>query len=133
MDRKQYVSVNGASSETANVLSGVPQGTVLGPILFVMYINDLLDGVNAGGVLFADDTKIFSCINDKKDASSLQSDIETLERWTNMWLMKFHPKKCHVLTLGKFEDIDNAHQYQVCNNLIEHESFEKDLGIVIDE
>ena len=131
--RKQYVTVNGVSSDSANVLSGVPQGTVLGPILFVMYINDLLDDIKAGGLLYADDTKIFSCIKEKNDAFHLQTDIDTLERWTNMWLMKFHPKKCHVLTLGKFTDIRYAHEYKVCNNVIEHVSFEKDLGIVIDE
>ena len=77
-------------------------------------------------------TKIFSCIKEK-DAIRLQTDIDTLERWTSMWLMKFHPNKCHVLTLGKFTDIRYAHEYKVCNNVIEHVSSERDLGIVIDE
>ena len=131
--RKQFVSVNRALSEYAEVLSGVPQGTVLGPILFVIYINDLLDQVNSDGVLYADDTKIFKTITCKEDAYSLQSDIDKLEAWTKIWLMKFHPGKCHALTLGKFENIKYAHNYKVCGQDIEHVSVEKDLGIHIDE
>ena len=133
LNRKQYVSVNGVSSKVESVLSGVPQGTVLGPILFVMYINDLLDGIKSDGVLYADDTKIFSTIMGKKEAMELQSDIENLERWAEDWLMNFHPGKCHVLTLGRFEDIKYAHQYKVNNQDIEHVELEKDLGILIDE
>ena len=60
----------------ANVLSGVPQGTVLGPILFILYINDFLDEINSEGVLFADETKIFNCILNKEYAHKLQSDID---------------------------------------------------------
>ena len=72
LERKQYVSVENVSSEMANVLSGVLQGTVLGPVLFIIYINDLLDEINSEGVLFADDTKIFNCILYKEDAHKLQ-------------------------------------------------------------
>ena len=133
LGRKQFVSVNGVSYDIAEVLSGVPQGTVLGPILFVMYINDLLDQVESDGVLYADDTKIFKTIMSKEDAYSLQSDIDKLEEWSTLWLMKFHPGKCHVLTLGKFSDIQYAHNYKVCGNSIEHVSVEKDLGVHIDE
>ena len=99
MNKKQYVSVDGVSSDVADVLSGVPQGTVLGPILFVIYINDLLDGIKSDGVLYADDTKIFNTITSKNDAVDLQSDITKLEKWADEWMMKFHPGKCHVLTL----------------------------------
>ena len=77
--------------------------------------------------------KISVALKEKDDAFRLQTDIDTLERWTSMWLMKFHPNKCHVLTLGKFTDIRYAHEYKVCNNVIEHVSSERDLGIVIDE
>lgn len=133
LNRKQYVSVDGVSSDVADVLSGVPQGTVLGPILFVIYINDLLDGIKSDGVLYADDTKIFNTITSKNDAVDLQSDITKLEKWADEWMMKFHPGKCHVLTLGKFEDIKHAHQYKVTNHDIEHVDVEKDLGIIIDE
>ena len=133
LQRKQYVSVNGVKSKTENVLSGVPQGTVLGPILFVMYINDLLDGIVADGLLYADDTKLFKHIMNENDALCLQTDIEKLENWAKLWLMNFHPGKCHTLTIGKFENIRHAHQYKVCNQNIEHIDVEKDIGVQIDE
>ena len=104
---------------------------MLGSILFVMYINDLLDGTESDGVLYADDTKIFRCIMNKSDAYRLQSDIDKLEIWSIKWLMNFHPGKCHALTLGKFENIQYAHRYKVCNQDIEHAIVEKDLEVHI--
>ena len=92
-----------------------------------------MDGIKSDGVLYADDTKIFNTITSKNDAVDLQSDITKLEKWADEWMMKFHPGKCHVLTLGKFEDIKHAHQYKVTNHDIEHVDVEKDLGIIIDE
>ena len=56
-----------------------------------------------------------------------------MEKWSDTWLLKFNAEKCHVLTLGKFEDIVHAHQYTICNNELEHVSSEKDLGVTIDE
>ena len=89
--------------------STVPQGTVLGPILFIIYINDLLTEVDSNGLLYADDTKIFRSIVTKEDAIKLQGDIDKLERWAKKWLMNFHPQKCHVLSLGKFANIPFAY------------------------
>ena len=131
--RKQFVAVDNVSSEVSSVTSGVPQGTVLGPILFVIYINDLLENVKSDGLLYADDTKIFRCILTKEDAKKLQDDIDTLEAWSKIWLMNFHPGKCHVLTLGKFEAIQLAYKYTICGEEIEHVASEKDLGVTIDE
>ena len=110
----------------------VPQGTVLRPILFIIYINYLLAEVNFNGLLYADDTKIFRSIVTKEDAIKLQGDIDKLERWAKKWLMNFHPQKCHVLTLGKFTNIPFAYRYSVCGQEIEHVFVEKDLGIHID-
>ena len=71
---------------------GIPQGSVLGPILFVIYINDLPEVVECGTYLFADDTKILRQITTKKDALQLQSDINLLEQWSQKWRLTFHPK-----------------------------------------
>ena len=80
-------------SDPATVLSGILQGSVLGPILFVIYINDLPEVVTCGTYLFADDTKISRQITTKEDALQLQSDINSLEKWSQKWLLTFHPKE----------------------------------------
>ena len=87
---KDYL-VNREKSHTAPVISGIPQGTCLGPLLFVIYINDLLDEVDSDGFLFADDTKIFRKIVSVDDAKMLQLDVRKLENWSKEWLLKFHP------------------------------------------
>ena len=76
----------------------IPQGSVLGPTLFVIYIDDLPANINSEGLLFADDTKSFQQIKSREDALTLQSDISILEQWSKNWLRNFHPDKCHVLT-----------------------------------
>lgn len=98
--RSQVVKVNGEESFPESVMSGIPQGSVLGPILFVIYINDLPDVVKSKIYLFADDTKLLSKIQSKDDSLYLQEDINALGKWSNDWLLKFNLDKCHVLTLG---------------------------------
>jgi len=119
-------------SELAKVLSGIPQGSVLGPILFVIYINDLPDITNSTTYLFADDTKIINEIRSVRDALLLQDDIKILVERSNKWLLKFHPDKCRVLTLGKHQNIVHAHNYLLNNQELEHVFEEKDLGVLID-
>ena len=132
LGRSQYVSVNGEKSSPGYVLSGIPQGTVLGPLLFVLYINDILDNVKCDGFLFADDTKIFKAITCKEEALHLQSDIDTMKKWSDVWGMEFNRDKCHVLTLGNFDNIRYTHRYKIDTVEIEHVSEEKDLGVLID-
>ena len=131
-NRSQIVSVNGESSETGNVISGVPQGSVLGPLLFVIYINDILDSISTDGMLFADDTKIFRQICCREDALDLQSDLNKLQEWVDTWLLRFNIDKCHVLTLGKFENIMHTHRYTLGGKELEHVFEEKDLGVYVD-
>ena len=131
-DRSQMVVVNGEKSSAGNVISGIPQGTVLGPLLFVIYINDILDNIDSEGLLFADDAKIYRKITCRDDAKILQDDIQKLEAWSDLWLLKFHPDKCHLLTLGKFENIMHCHRYKVSEKEIEHIFEEKDLGVLMD-
>ena len=76
--RTQTVTVRGASSHVADVVSGVPQGSVLGPILFIIYINDLPDHVSCNIQMFADDTKINNSISGEGDVENIQEDLENL-------------------------------------------------------
>ena len=131
-DRRQIVKVNGVKSDEASVLSGIPQGSVLGPILFIIYINDLPEVVNSDTYLFADDTKILRHVANQEDALQLQLDINSLELWSRKWLLKFHPRKCHVLTLGKFHNITYTHRYTLHQQELEHVFEQKDLGVTLD-
>ena len=124
--------VNGELSKLMPVISGIPQGNVLGPLLFVIYINDLPDVVSSSVLLFADDTKIFRQVATKDDALELQKDIDALSKWSEAWLLKFNTKKCHVLTMGKFSNIRYTHRYTLDNAELEHVFEEKDLGVIMD-
>ena len=99
--RSQSVVVDGYNSPDAPVLSGVPQGTVLGPLLFLLYINDLGENCTSRMRLFADDTLIYSTIESYDDAAKLQSDLTALQEWAQKWQMKFNPSKCHVLRISR--------------------------------
>ena len=79
----------------------MPQGSVLGPILFIIYINDLNFGIRNWILKFADDTKIFSRINNSLDSERLQSDLLQLTRWSEEWQMLFNVNKCKVMHIGK--------------------------------
>ena len=98
----------------------------------MIYINDLLDILSSDGFLFADDTKILREILRKEDSLALQSDINKLEEWTKKWLLKFNTSKCHVLTLGKLENIRYVYRYSIAGEELEHVFSEKDLGVIID-
>ena len=82
--RKQRVILDNAISESVGVLSGVPQGSILGPLLFVLFINDIYENINKDSniALFADDTKIWRDINSESDCETLQNDINTLSIWS---------------------------------------------------
>ena len=131
--RTQVVLVNGTHSLPADVVSGILQGTVLGSLLFIIYINDILTNVECDGYLFADDTKIFREISTLNDSITLQKDIHSLESWTKRWLLGFNRDKCHILTLGKFVNITHTHRYTVAGYEIEHVFEEKDLGVIFNE
>jgi hypothetical protein len=89
-NRGQQVILDGAKSNSAPVSSVVPQGTVLGPLLFLVYINDLLSNVNAIDILFADDCLLYRTIKTTDDAVSLQNKLDTLQQWEKDWLMSFN-------------------------------------------
>ena len=92
-DRQQAVSVNGTHSSWVDVTSGVPQGSVLGPALFLLYINDINDHIKSKIKLFADDSIVYREIWSPEDHNILQQDLDTLAEWSKTWLMHFNVKK----------------------------------------
>jgi len=82
------------------MLSGVPQGSVLGPILFLLYDNDLPNWITCSMRMFADDTKIWNIIKSDSDCSDPQMDIDVLVHWSNKWLLHFNTDECKVISLG---------------------------------
>ena len=101
-DREQTVVLEGMSSDAKPVTSSVPQGTVLGPILFLICINDLPNLVNSSTIrLFADDCLIYQEIHSQQDTEDLQTDLDALQTWERRWLMSFHPQKCQLLLITR--------------------------------
>ena len=127
-NRKQRVVINGASSPWLSVKSGVPQGSVLGPVLFLIYVNDLDDGLTCKVSKFADDTKISSKVITTQEKEALQSDLDQLTSWANKWQMKFNLSKCKVLHIGSNND---QVQYEMNGHILESVNKEKDLGVTI--
>ena len=129
-NRTQQVIVQGEESSWKPVTSGIPQGSVLGPILFVIFINDLPDCVTSDAYLFADDTKIFRVIANEEDRGELQKDLDRLDEWSKDWLLKFHPQKCKFMTIGK----DNLNiKYMLKDQKLQKVKEEKDIGVIIDD
>ena len=127
-ERKQRVVINGNSSDWRDVISGVPQGSVLGPILFIIYVNDIDDGLNSKISKFADDTKIASKVTTTDDRDNLQNDLDRLANWAHKWQMKFNVEKCKVLHIGSNNDHVN---YSMNGAELSKVDQEKDLGVLI--
>ena len=99
--RAQQVRIDGCTSDTLPVVSGVPQGSVLGPCLFLAYINDLPDSVKSKVRLFADDTIMYLTVKSTTYANILQNDLHALEQWEQDWSMEFNSDKCEVLRITR--------------------------------
>jgi ribonucleases P/MRP protein subunit RPP40 len=128
--RSQRVVCKGEHSDWAPVLSGVPQGSVIGPLLFLIYINDLPDKVRATVRLFADDTIMYMTLTCPQDATSLQEDLNRLAVWEEKWQMKFHPKKCSVLRITRSQS-PQIHNYLLHGHILKTETDSKYLGVTI--
>ena len=132
-ERTQCVSVNGYKSNWRNVRSGIPQGSVLGALLFVIFINDLPENIKSHIFLFADDAKFFREVSDEKDATIIQEDLETLDKWSNKWLLKFHPDKCVNLRISTNKNNGpEKYKYTLANKELKDVDNVKDLGIIVD-
>ena len=127
------MSLNGAKSAWADVTSGIPLGSVLGPIRFIVYINDLPKVVSSLVMMFANDTKVFSPIYQEEDCQKLQEDLNHLCDWSTKWLLQFNVSKCGMIHYSKG---DASHTYTMRDGdstrdlrIIEEE---KDLGVLFD-
>ena len=137
--RKQRVILDNVISESVDVLSGVPQGSILGPLLFVLFINDIYENINKDSniALFADDTKIWCDINSELDCETLQNDINTLSIWSRNNKMSFHPDKCKALSIydcrPDFVKVlpFGLRYYYINGNIIEFCENERDLGVIV--
>lgn len=128
--RRQRVSIEGEYSEWAWVTSGVPQGSVLGPLLFLVYINDLEENLISKLAKFADDSKLKKTVDSNQEIGELTQDLKNLEKWADTWQMNFNIDKCAVIHLGK-----NNPNYDYClyNTTLRSTDMERDLGVLIDK
>ena len=129
--RYQRVTIDGAHSEWCSVISGVPQGSVLGPLLFIIYINDLSENINCNIKQYADDTKLYTTVRDNDDLLQFQHDLDTIAEWSNIWQLSFSFSKCKHLQVGKIFSVDyNLMDYQNdVRKTISHVDNEQDLGV----
>ena len=127
--RLQRVTLNNVYSEWSNVISGVPQGSVLGLILFLLYINDIPTVVDSHPLLFADDIKLYRRIQSENDIIQLQKDINNLLNWSNTWLLNFNMPKCKVLRIGTSNLPQN---YTLNGTPLDNVQDMRDLGVTID-
>ena len=128
-NRTQQVVVNGTRSSTANVLSGIPQGTVLGPVLFIVFINDLPSILSNPCKLYADDAKVWATVASNHDSSLLQQDLDRLQEWSDAWLLRFNVSKCKVMHLGQQT---SPEEYRIGGTTLASTNLEKDLGVWVD-
>lgn len=126
--RKQFTIVNNSSSPSSYVSSGVPQGSVLGPLLFLIYINDLPTNISSHIRIFADDCMLYRPINCPNDHSILQDDLNTISNWCSTWLMRLNTNKCKVVSFGRKQVISNFTYHMQCDRLSTATSY-KYLGI----
>ena len=136
-NRQQRVILNGQSSSRLDINAGVPQGSVLGPLLFLIYINDLSDNLISVSKLFADDTSIFSTVLDiNKSSEDLNKDLNTIKEWAFQWKMSFNPDPNKQATEVIFSRKKNPflHPTLFFNRLpVASEQSQKHLGLTLDK
>ncbi|XP_072032799.1 uncharacterized protein [Amphiura filiformis] len=130
-NRTQRVACEGNFSSPKEVLSGVPQGTVLGPLLFLTYINDLPDMLSNQVRLFADDCLVYSTVSNERDMDSLQADLKSLETWQETWKMSFNPSKCTVMEISLKRNPPHR-DYIFCGQVLQQPNSNPYLGVQLD-
>ena len=134
LGRRQRVVVNGNYSSWAPVNSAIPQGSVMGPLLFICYVNGMPEVVHSAIRMFPNGTEIFSLVNDKEDRNKLQLDLERLQCWAGKRQLRFNATKCKVRHLGN-SNLKYDYQMEESGTLVKLESSdcEKDLGVNVDK
>ena len=132
-DRRQRVSIDGASSSWSDVCSGVPQGSLLGPLFFIIFISDLPSVVLPGNTiaLYADDCKSSRIIDSAEDLELFQQDLENLERWSSLNGMEFNVKKCKIMKITRKKQPFTSTFFLNNTELEEVDEF-RDLGVITD-
>ncbi|BHF69028.1 hypothetical protein SprV_0301206900 [Sparganum proliferum] len=126
--RSQIVHVGDRQSAEVAVESGVPQGSVLGPTLFIIYVNDCVSELNCDVAMFADDVKLWSVIRTEFDEERLQADLTRLEKWSQDWLLPFNVAKCNVLRVGRTRSLSRR-VYHLNGVPLQEVDAQKDLGV----
>ena len=125
--RRQKVVLRNGCSNWEDVISGVPQGSILGPILFLLYVNDIPSIVASTAKVFADDTKLYCHIQSREDCFKLQSDLNRLTVWSKNWLLKFNERKCVALRIKQSIE----YVYSLNGFPLQDVLHQKDLGVII--
>jgi hypothetical protein len=131
LGRTQRVNVNGSLSNCVTVQSGVPQGSVLGPLLFLLYVNDIPRYIDCNILMFADDVKIWKSVASLADSANLQGNIDALQLWSRKWLLGFNVDKCVTMHLSSTHSTTSA-GYFINNEPLREVIIEKDLGVLVD-
>ena len=133
--RQQIVIVNGRKSQISDVISGVSQGTVLGPLLFLIYISDISIGVKANMKVYVDDTKLKKGVESENSVEELQKDLNTLYKWASDNNMTFNGSKFQLMRYGKNEELkqDTLYFTDEMENVIEQYESLKDLGVYMND
>ncbi|KAH9594796.1 hypothetical protein MS3_00000503 [Schistosoma haematobium] len=126
---QQRVRVNSKLSSWETVLSGVPQGTVLGPVLFLLYVNDLPCLLSSSVLLYADDVKIWRTIRCKSDSLELQNDLKKLSEWSQTWQLPINTSKCVVMHIGH----QGTDTYTMNNTELPVVQTYNDLGVIVSQ
>jgi hypothetical protein len=130
-NRTQKVKIKSSFSQSVDCLSGVPQGSVLSSILFILYMNDLPTVIkNSNICMFADDVKLYTTVNSIQDKLNLQADINSLSDWCTTWNLKLNLKKCSAINIGPQTSNQLACSYTLNGSSIPTNSSYKDLGIL---